>query len=196
MFWHTLTMNDANQDLDAGSATASSAAASAGSERNLGRRFIFLVVILAALIFAYVIGGAVVPRWWAQRISNIIDGRLIFGNMLGFAIGFAFTLLPMFVLSLGWRFKKSWKRAIGFLVAAFVVAAPNLMTLGIVVGSGNAAHAGERILDVDGPGFRGGSLVGAVVALFVGIALMWLVGSRRRNKDKASELKHELDARE
>lgn len=164
------------------------------SSSNRGRKFFFIVVGLAMLAIAYLVGAAVVPRWWAQRIGNVIDGRLLFGNLLGFTIGFAFTLLPMFVLYLGWRFKKSWKRAIGFLVAAFVVAAPNVMTLGIVVGSGNAAHAGERILDVDGPGFRGGSLVGAIVAVVVGLVLIWLIGSRRRNKRKAGELEAELKA--
>ena len=126
----------------------------------------------------------------------MIDGSLVAGNTLGFGIGFAFTLLPIFVLYFGWRFKKSWKRALGFIVAAFVVGAPNLMTLGIVIGSGNAAHAGERILDVDGPGFRGGSLVGAIAAVVVGMALVWLVGSRRRNKTKAAELKAELGSRD
>jgi len=104
-------------------------------------------------------------------------------------------LLPIFVLYLGWRFKKSWKRALGFIVGAFVVGAPNLMTLGIVVGSGNAAHAGERILDVEGPGFRGGSLVGAIAAVVIGLVLVWLVSSRRRNKDKAAELKAELGSK-
>lgn len=184
-------MTDAYEDLDAGSATATST----GSERNIGRRIVFIVVAIAALAITYLIGAAVVPRWWAQRISNVIDGRLLFGNLLGFSVGFAFTLLPIFVLSLGWRFKKSWKRGLMFLVGALIAGAPNLMTLGIVLGSGNAAHAGERILDVDGPGFRGGSLVGAIAAVVVGLALMWLVGSRRRNKNKASDLKHELETR-
>lgn len=189
-------MNDANEDLDTGSATGSPSAGATGSERNLGRRMLFIVVISAALVISYLVGAAVVPRWWAQRIGNVVDGSLVAGNTLGFGFGFAFTLLPIFVLYLGWRFKKSWKRALGFIVGAFIVGAPNLMTLGIVVGSGNAAHAGERILDVDGPGFRGGSLVGAIAAVVAGVVLVWLVSSRRRNKTKAAELKAELGSRD
>ncbi len=185
-------MTDANEDLEVGSATA----VSTGSERNIGRRILFIVIALAGLALAYVIGGAVVPRWWAQRISNIIDGRLLFGNLLGFSVGLAFTVAPMFVLAAGWRFKKSWKRALGFLIVAVLAAAPNLMTLGIVLGSGNAAHAGERILDVDGPGFRGGSLVGAIVGLVIGLGVLWLIGSRRRNKNKAAQLSAELGGRD
>ena len=164
-----------------------------GTDRpNRGRQFFFLVIGLAVVAIAYLVGAAVVPRWWAQRVSNVIDGRLLFGNLLGFSVGFVFTLMPLLVLYIGWRFKKSWKRALGFIVVAVVLAAPNLMTLGIVIGSGNAAHAGERILDVDGPGFRGGSLVGAIVSLVVGFGLIWLIGSRRRNKRKAGELAAEL----
>lgn len=188
---HTLAMGES----DVSNADGAVSGPPSDSEKpNYGRRFFFFVIGAALLAIAYLVGAAVVPRWWAQRISNVIDGRLLFGNMLGFTVGFVFTLLPMFVLYVGWRFKKSWKRAAGFLIAAFVVAAPNLMTLGIVLGSGDAAHAGERILDVDGPGFRGGSLVGAAAAVVIGLALMWLIGSRRRNKRKAADLQSELSA--
>ncbi len=184
-----------NDTVGAVDETGRPGTAANGGERRLGRRLLFLVVGIAVLIAAYFGGSAVLPRWWAQRVSDVIDGRLLFGNMLGFAAGFLFTLLPVLVIALGWRLKKSWKRALVFLVAAFILASPNLMTLGIVMGDGNAAHAGERILDVDGPGFRGGSLVGAIVGLLVGLALVWLVGSRRRNKRKAADLKNELDSR-
>lgn len=162
---------------------------------NLGRRVLFGVIGIASLVIAYLIGAAVLPRWWAQRIGGVIDGRLIFGNMLGFGVGLVFTMVPLFVLAAGWRFKKSWRRAIVFLFAALIVALPNLLTVGIVVGSGNASHAGERILDVDGPGFRGGSLVGAIVGVILAFLLLWLIGSRGRNKRKVGELRSELDAR-
>jgi hypothetical protein len=65
-----------------------------------------------------------------------------------------------------------------------------------VLGNGNAAHAGERILDVEGPGFRGGSLVGAVLAALVSFGVIALLRSRRKNKTKAGELQAELKIRE
>lgn len=164
-------------------------------ESNLGRRVFLFVVGAASVVITYLIGAAVLPRWWAQRVGNLIDGSLIVGNTVGFGIGLVFTMAPLFVLAAGWRFKKSWRRAAAFVVVALVVAGPNLLTLGIVIGSGNAAHAGERILDVDGPGFRGGSLVGAIVGAVLTLMLLWLMGSRRRNKRKVDELKSELDAR-
>lgn len=175
--------------------SAERALGASSSDRNIGRRVLLVVIGAAVLVISYLIGAAVMPRWWAQRVSNVIDGRLIFGNMLGFSVGLVFTLLPLFILATGWRFRKSWKRAAGTVVVALLAAAPNLLTLGIVIGSGNAAHAGERILDVDGPGFRGGSLIGAIVGALIGLALLWLIGSRRRNKRKAHDLKLELDAK-
>lgn len=154
------------------------------------------VVGLATLAIAYLIAAAVVPRWWAQRVGDLIDGRIAFGNFLGFATGFVFTLLPMFVVMAGWRFRKTWKRAALFLVFTAIAAMPNLLTLGIVIGDGSAASQGRSILDNDGPGFRGGTLVGVIAGLVVGSALWWLLGSRRRNKRKAADLEAELRAQE
>ncbi len=159
-------------------------------------RIITWLVLLVGLGLAWLLGSAVIPRWWAQRLGNVIDGRLIFGSFFGFAMGALFTILPLVALALGWRFRGGFKRALIFVVLAVVLAAPNLATLGIVLGSGNAAHAGERILDVDGPGLRGGTLVGTVVGALLTFAFLALANSRRRNKRKARNLAQDLKARE
>ena len=54
---------------------------------------------------------------------------------------------------------------------------PNLLTLGIAIGSGHAAHAGERTLDVDAPGFRGASLAGVIGGAFAVAAVKYLLAS-------------------
>lgn len=164
------------------------------SDRNPKRWVIATVVGVVAGVLVWLIGSAVLPRWWAQRMGGIVDGRLTTGTLLGMSTGAVFTLLPIFVLLAGWRFRKSWRRALLTLVVAVALAAPNLATLSIVLGTSNAAHAGERILDVEGPGFRGGSLVGSVVGILLGIGVAFLASSRRRNKRKAKALKAELDA--
>ncbi|MFT7598543.1 MAG: hypothetical protein ACI8TP_001466 [Acidimicrobiales bacterium] len=163
---------------------------------GLRRRLILGVIALVLLVLAYWIGGAVIPRWWAQRLGNVIDGGLLAGTVLGLAIGAIFTFLPIAALRIGWRLRGGWKRTLWFLLGATVLAGPNLATLGIVLGNGNAAHAGERILDVEGPGFRGGSLVGAVLAALVSFGVIALLRSRRKNKTKAGELQAELKIRE
>ncbi len=73
------------------------------------------------------------------------------------------------------------------LALGVIFALPNLLSLTVVLGNNNAAHAGERILDVDGPGFRGASVVGAVlgVALFLGlVALGYMYKKRGKDLDK------------
>ncbi len=56
------------------------------------------------------------------------------------------------------------------------------MTLGIVLGTGNAAHAGERILDVEAPAFRGATLAGALIALGMIGFVAFLMMSRRESR--------------
>jgi MFS family permease len=158
---------------------------------QLKRRVIIGVIGLVVLVGGWYIGAAVMPRWWAQRLGDLIDGRLTLGTFLGVVLGSVFAVLPLVALWSGWRFRRTWRRAAGTFVVALLLAAPNLLTLGIVVGDGNAAHAGERILDVDGPGLRGGTLVGAVVGVLAALAFTFLVKSRARNKRKFRELRSE-----
>ena len=76
--------------------------------------------------------------------------------------------------------------AVGVAVA-LILATPNLMTLGIVLGSGNAAHAGERTLDTRAPAFRGATLAGALLAAALTGFIAYLVVSRNRARRGAEE---------
>jgi uncharacterized membrane protein YccC len=76
---------------------------------------------------------------------------------------------------------------------ALLIASPNLITLGIVLGPGGAAHAGERTLDVDAPGFRSSSLIGAIVAVLLVLAIWLLLRSRRHAKEESARLRNERD---
>lgn len=163
---------------------------------NFKRRAIIGIVLLVCAGIAWVIGGAVLPRWWSHRIGDIVDGRVTFGGLFGFGLGAIFTILPLLALRAGWKFRAGWKRWLKFVAFALILAAPNLLTLGIVVGSGSAAHAGERTLDVDGPGVRGGSLVGAICGAVIVATLSLLLRSRRKNKALAKALKSELASRD
>jgi uncharacterized protein (DUF2062 family) len=62
-----------------------------------------------------------------------------------------------------------------------------------VVGSGSAAHAGDRVLDVEAPAFRGGSLVGAVVAVLLVFLMVYLVVSRRRADRNTRRARNDLE---
>ncbi len=162
----------------------------------LARRALIVGGALVAIVLAYFIGAATIPRWWAQRIGDQVDGSITAGTGLGLFYGFVFTFLPLLVLSFALRRDRSWKVRGWLAAAAVVLALPNLMTLGIVLGTGSAAHAGERILDVGAPNFRAFTLVGAILGVVAVIALRYLLASRRRAKGRESELRGELRHRE
>ncbi|MGO4614625.1 permease [Nocardia sp. 2YAB30] len=133
-------------------------------------RIIGGLAILAALVIAYFILAAFIPRWWAQRLADLVGGSFAKGIGWGLVYGGLGTAVPLFLLLsavLVWRRRAGRFLAGAAVVVSILAAIPNLMTLTIVLGGSNAAHAGERILDVDAPAFRGGSLVGAIVAVLV-----------------------------
>jgi len=150
------------------------------------------VGIVLLLIGAW-IGAAFIPRWWSQRIGSQVDGSIPAGITLGLVYGFLFTVLPLLVLLWGFRRRRSWKTWLVFVGAAIVLALPNLFTLGIVVGTGNAAHAGDRTLDVEAPGFRGGTLTGAIAAGLALLGVWYLLGSRRRARREVERLRGESE---
>jgi hypothetical protein len=145
-----------------------------------GRRLVWAGGLLVVLVVAVLIASATVPRWWAHRIGDQVDGSITQGTLLGLFYGFVFTLVPIAIVVLILRWRRTWRTVAVALFVGIVFALPNLMTLSIVVGRGNAAHAGDRTLDVDAPAFRGGSLVGALLACTLLGLIAFLIVSRNR----------------
>ena len=163
--------------------------AHAHRSRNWKKTLILAGVAVVLLVAAYFILGAFIPRWWSQRIGSAVHGSFTSGTVLGLCIGFTFTLVPLFVLSLALRPRTRWKLRIGWFVLALVLAAPNLATLTVVAGDGSGAHAGQRTMDVDAPAFRGASLAGVIIAVALYLVLMFFILRRRpgrRAKAKAA----------
>jgi hypothetical protein len=151
-----------------------------------GKRLFLVALGLLILVILGYVGAAFVPRWWSHRVGDQVNGSIASGVLIGLAYGFVFTVLPLLVLVLGFRRRRSWRTWVVVTAVAVLLASPNLMTLGIVIGRGNAAHAGDRTLDVDAPGFRGATLAGALLAV-AGVALVsYLVVSRRRARRAAA----------
>jgi hypothetical protein len=165
-------------------------------QRPLGQRLLLLAVILVAAVVIYFIAAATIPRWWAHRIGDQVDGSGTAGVGLGLFYGFVFTFLPLLVLSFALVRRRSWRMRAWFLAGAIVLALPNLFTLGIVLGTGSAAHAGERTLDVEGPYFRAATLAGAIVGVLAVIGVRYLWYSRRRHKTREDTLRDELRSRD
>jgi hypothetical protein len=160
--------------------------AEAESRPGWGRRAFWAGVVLVLTLLGGLIASATVPRWWAQRVGDQVNGSITQGTLLGLFYGFVFTLLPIAVLLLILRWRSTSRWVVFAVALAAILALPNLMTLGIVLGRGNAAHAGDRILDVEAPAFRGGTLAGALLAgLLVGFVAYLLV-SRNRARSSAA----------
>ncbi len=132
------------------------------------KKAIGIAVMAVVLVIAYFILAAFLPRWWAQRIASLANGSFSAGIAWGLLFGLVCTLVPLIFFRAVWQVRKR-KHArimqITALALGVIFALPNLLSLTVVLGNNNAAHAGERILDVDGPGFRGASVVGASWAL-------------------------------
>ena len=143
-------------------------------------RVILILVGIAVLVVLFLLAAAVVPRWWAQRVGTMIDGRLLVGSGIGLVFGMVFTATPLVFLGIAMRHLRSIGRALSALFVGLLLALPNLVTLAIVLGTGSAAHAGQRILDVDGPGYRGGTAIGAVIGAVLAFWIIYLMWSRRR----------------
>jgi len=136
-------------------------------------------IAVGVLVLGYV-GAAFIPRWWAHRVGDQANESMAGSIMLGLFYGFIFTVLPLLLIVWGIRKRRSARAWLFVVCGALLLALPNLFTLGIVFGRGNAAHAGDRTLDVEAPGFRGASLAGALLAV-AAIGFIWyLLSSRRR----------------
>ena len=159
----------------------------AGSDPNWSQRLKVWGVVTAAVLLALIVGAAFIPRWWAQRVGDQANESFTGGITLGLFYGFIFTVLPLLLIVWGIRRRRSGRMWVWILVGAALLALPNLFTLGITVGPGSGAHAGDRTLDVEAPGFRGASLAGALLAAGA-IAFIWyLLSSRRRARAELHE---------
>jgi hypothetical protein len=153
------------------------------------KRVVMFAILGAVLIIVYFILAAFLPRWWAERIGELSDRGFARGITWGLFFGGVCTLLPLLqvLVAVLVRHKRGGRIIAGIAaLSAFLFALPNLMTLSIVFGGNSAAHAGERIMDVEAPGFRGASLVGAIIVIpvFVGVVVL-AIRYRRRGRQLA-----------
>lgn len=163
------------------------------------RRVGVWITLAIVIVVVWLLGAAIIPRWWAHRVTDVTDGRLVVGGLYGFFTGFVFTVLPLLALWVAIRTRsrrRSWKGWIGWLLVAMLLALPNLMTLGIVLGGGDAARDGRAELNTDGNGFRMWTLIGAIVGGLAMILLVYLVRSRGGFRDESRRLRDEATSRD
>lgn len=160
------------------------------------RRVLFTLIGVIAAVLLYFLAASFLPRWWAQRVGGQVDGSFTAGVLWGLCYGIIFTLVPILLAWQARRRRFGWQAKIGIVAAALVLAAPNLMTLSIAIGSGSGAHAGERILDVEAPAFRGATLGGVIAGVAGAVAMIVLLTTVRRRGRKIDSLERTVRARE
>jgi len=164
--------------------------------RNLKRRAIIIGSALVVLLIIYLFASAFLPRWWAHRVGDQINGSFASGVLWGLFYGIIFTALSLLVLRQAFRRRWQWRTRAAIILAALIVAAPNLMTLSVVFGQSSAAHAGQRIMDVEAPAFRWATLFGALGGAAGAVAVQYLASSRRRRAREVSRLRTEIKRRD
>ena len=180
----------------AGAAQAPAPAPHPHHERHIGRWLVIGGVLLIVAVITFFIGAAFLPRWWAHRIGDQVQQSTASGIGIGLFYGSVFSFLPLLALWFGFRKRRPWKVWLAWFAGAAVLAIPNLLTLGIVIGSGDAAHAGERTLDVEAPYFRASTLIGAIAAAVIVAVLAYIAWMRKRGKATERRLRAELRARD
>jgi hypothetical protein len=163
--------------------------------REWRNRVVAVLIGLALLVALYLTAAAFLPRWWAQRVGDQVHGSFAAGVLWGLFYGIVFSFFP---LLLAWQIRRrplAWQVRIGMIVVALLLAIPNLLTLSIVVGVSRAASAGDRILDVDAPAFRGATLAGAIVGTVLVTAAALVGILLRRRSHEVHELRAQNKAR-
>lgn len=170
------------------------------SERvnSFARKVVVSLIILALLVIAYFLLAAFLPRWWADQIGQRVDGSFSRGVGTGLVVGLVCTFVPLLfmVFAVLGRGRLRNVPTIFCVLAGIVVAIPNLLTLSVVLGGNNSAHAGERIFDVEAPAFRASSLWGAIIGVLLAIIVSWFIwGYRRRGRKLSQSKTREAEAR-
>lgn len=163
------------------------------------KKAIWAAVIVVALVIVYFVLAAFLPRWWSQRVGSRSSGSFSLGITWGLLYGVVCTTVPLLLFYFAWRSRtrkhaKVW--VIGSVVLGLIIAIPNLLTLTVVLGGSSAAHAGERTMDVDAPGFRGASLWGAIIGALMFVAAVYLQRKYRKRGEEVTRLRNNLHQRE
>lgn len=174
-------------------AAASSGDGKRGDPTNWVLRIVLVLIALVAAYAGFRLAAAFFPRWWSQRVADQVQGDFSSGTWWGLFYGFVFTFVPLLLLFQIRRRFFSWTWRLIVFVVAILLAAPNWLTLSVVLGTSKAAHAGERIMDVDAPNFRVSTLIGAIAGAVLVIVITAMSVRMKQRKKQVERLKGERD---
>lgn len=151
---------------------------------NWGTRIILVLIAVAFAVITYFALASILPIWWANVIRNQVQGNLGVGILVGMFYGFVFTFVPLLVAWQATYRPVKWPLKIVIVLLAVALAAPNLLTAGILLGTSESAHNAQRILGTDATWFPMWTQISAIVAAAVFLAglLLWRIWRRRGKK--------------
>ncbi|MCJ0948148.1 DUF4190 domain-containing protein [Rhodococcus erythropolis] len=141
-------------------------------------------VAVATVVVSLTLGPPF-ARAWAQWVARHLCGDFETGVVVGFVtglLGAAVTLFAALMSSLAWRRRGGPALSLGVGAIAMLAVIPGAVNLSIAVGAaGSGVRAAGRILDVDGPAFRGAWIAGSVAGLLLYMAAALLLGRSLRS---------------
>ena len=152
------------------------------------RRVLFGLLAAVALVIFFQVLSAYAPRSWSARVGRLVDGQMAIGIAWGLFYGIVFSFLGVLVAAQARRPKVALAFKPVVVLVGALMALPNWLTLWVVLGTTASAHAGERILDVQAPGFRWATLIGVIIGVGSALALELVLYRSRRRKQELSEL--------
>ncbi|WP_069145462.1 DUF4190 domain-containing protein [Rhodococcus erythropolis] len=145
-------------------------------------------VVACVAVATVVVSLTLGPRFaraWAQWVARHLGGDFETGVVVGFVtglLGIAVTLFAALMSSLAWRRRGGPALSLGIGAIALLAVLPGAVNLSIAVGAaGSGVRAAGRILDVDGPAFRGAWVAGSVAGLSLYMVGALLSGRRLRS---------------
>jgi hypothetical protein len=153
-----------------------------GDERRYRKRgvtagkvvnWLVLLLVVAAVGFAtYLAAVDFVPRWWARQVADQVGKSQVRGIVFGLGVGSIFTFVPILVWAQVRRGFFNWVWRIIVTLVALALAAPNWLTLSVFVGTSRAASDGRALMASSAPGFRNGSVAGAIVGALLALIIV------------------------
>ncbi|MFT3661702.1 MAG: hypothetical protein QM809_09935 [Gordonia sp. (in: high G+C Gram-positive bacteria)] len=166
--------------------------------RDRMRVLILWGIAAGVLVALYFILSAFLPRWWAGRVGEFVGDSFVRGTFAGLLLGGVCTAFTLSLFGAA-AFALLKHRRVGAILAAagaLVVSIPNLLTLSVVVGTGHAAHAGQRIFDVEAPAFRASTLWGVILGGVIGLVVCYFLWRYHRRGRRLAEAEAALESRE
>jgi hypothetical protein len=153
-----------------------------------GRKVLVTVVVLAAVVLAFVIGRYIFANSWTTHVTRTVNHSTFHGFWYGGWFALVSVLMAALLVRLAFaRRLHRVARILGAVLAVFVLV-PEFYTVGISLSQSRPGTNAGRIHN-DAPGYIGGQYTGMVLGTAVAAGLFVLTWRWRKDRVLAKEAK-------